>query len=111
MSLGSLKGVGSVGNTRRVNRIVLVRCREGVVEAREHAPGGVGAEVTRLAAAELAGFVSEREERGPVRWVWDDTTRWYPALLAAGVRVERCTDLRLSHAVLRRSPLVGQTLL
>ena len=50
-------------------------------------------------------------EREPVRWVWDDTTRWYPALLAAGVRVERCTDLRLGHAVLRRSPLVDQGLL
>ena len=47
----------------------------------------------------------------PVRWVWDDTTRWYPALLEAGVRVERCTDLRLSHAVLRRSPFVDQALL
>ena len=44
----------------------------------------------------------------PVRWVWDDTTRWYPALLAAGVRVARCTDLRLGHAVLRRSPSVDQ---
>jgi DNA polymerase-1 len=43
--------------------------------------------------------------------VWDDTTRWYPALLAAGVRVERCTDLRLTHAVLRRSPFVDQSLL
>ena len=43
--------------------------------------------------------------------MWDDTTRWYPALLEAGVRVERCTDLRLSHAVLRRSPFVDQSLL
>ncbi|MFC0678159.1 bifunctional 3'-5' exonuclease/DNA polymerase [Lysobacter korlensis] len=39
---------------------------------------------------------------GP-RWVWDDTARWYPRLLDAGVRVERCTDLRLCHAVLRRA--------
>ena len=37
---------------------------------------------------------------GP-RWVWDDTPRWYPRLLDAGVRVARCVDLRLCHAVLR----------
>jgi DNA polymerase-1 len=43
--------------------------------------------------------------------VWNDTTRWYPALLEAGVRVERCADLRLGHAVLRRSPFVDQALL
>jgi DNA polymerase-1 len=42
-----------------------------------------------------------------VRWVWDDTTRWYPALLDAGVRVRGCTDLRLSAAVLRGSPHTG----
>jgi DNA polymerase-1 len=80
------------------------------VEAREHAEDGTAVGVTRLPAAELAPFVRERE-RAPVRWVWDDTTRWYPPLLEAGVRVERCTDLRLSHAVLRRSPFVDQALL
>ena len=39
------------------------------------------------------------------RIVWDDTRRWYPALLAQGIRVERCVDLRLSHAILRQSTL------
>ncbi|HEU5223160.1 MAG TPA: bifunctional 3'-5' exonuclease/DNA polymerase [Candidatus Lumbricidophila sp.] len=34
------------------------------------------------------------------RWVWADTADWYPALLAAGVRVERCVDLRLVGAIL-----------
>jgi DNA polymerase-1 len=43
----------------------------------------------------------------PPRWTWDDTNRWYPALLADGVRVERGHDLRLAHAVLRRSPLAA----
>lgn len=52
--------------------------------------------------AALAAFVREHEEGRP-RWVWDDTSRWYPALLAAGVRVARCHDLRLSRAILRRS--------
>ncbi|MCL2464303.1 MAG: hypothetical protein FWF28_04445, partial [Micrococcales bacterium] len=38
------------------------------------------------------------------RWVWADTSAWYPRLLADGVRVERCLDLRLAHRVLRHSP-------
>ncbi|MFI8632055.1 bifunctional 3'-5' exonuclease/DNA polymerase [Microbacterium sp. NPDC077663] len=37
------------------------------------------------------------------RWVWSDTSAWYPALLADGVRVARCHDLRLAHAILRDS--------
>jgi len=93
-----------------VNRIVLVRRGEGSVDARELADDDGATPVVRLAAADLPGWVDERE-RTSVRWVWDDTTRWYPALLEAGVRVERCTDLRLCHAVLRRSPFVDQALL
>ena len=93
-----------------MNRIVLVRRGADVVEARESADDGTTGELVRIDAGELAGFVRERE-REPVRWVWDDTTRWYPELLAAGVRVERCTDLRLAHAILRRSPFVDQSLL
>ncbi|AMM21004.1 bifunctional 3'-5' exonuclease/DNA polymerase [Frondihabitans sp. PAMC 28766] len=42
-------------------------------------------------------------EKDSTRWVWDDTFRWYPRLLAAGLRVERCVDLRLVHGILRRS--------
>ncbi|TQM65927.1 bifunctional 3'-5' exonuclease/DNA polymerase [Klugiella xanthotipulae] len=38
-----------------------------------------------------------------VRWVWDDTAHWYPPLLERGIRVQRCHDLRLSHAILRHS--------
>jgi DNA polymerase-1 len=87
-----------------VNRVLLLRCGEDAIEAREPAA------VHRMPRSELAAYVRERE--GPdVRWVWDDTTRWYPALLEAGVRVERCTDLRLAHAILRRSPFVDQALL
>ncbi|GAB2474644.1 bifunctional 3'-5' exonuclease/DNA polymerase [Xylanimonas ulmi] len=44
-----------------------------------------------------------------MRWAWDDTNRWYPDLLDAGVRVERAHDLRLAHAILRRSPLTAHT--
>ena len=46
-------------------------------------------------------------ERDHPRWVWDDTSRWYARLLAARVRVERCVDLRLSHAILRNSVLTA----
>ena len=93
-----------------MNRVLLLRRGEGVVEALESADDGTPVGVTRLPARELPGFVRDREA-SPVRWVWDDTTRWYPALLQAGVRVERCTDLRLAHAVLRRSPFVDQSVL
>ncbi len=48
---------------------------------------------------ELASAVAEREAEHP-RWVWTDTAQWYPPLLAAGVRVERCHDLRLVDALL-----------
>jgi len=47
-----------------------------------------------------------REATDAPRWVWHDAPQWYPALLAAGVRVARCHDLRLSHAILRTSALV-----
>jgi DNA polymerase-1 len=63
-----------------------------------------------LALADLPAYVSAREGAAP-RWVWDDTARWYPSLLAAGVRVERCHDLRLARAVLRRAPAVDATAL
>ena len=87
--------------------VVLLRRGDGV-EARER--NDDGEEVHALARAELAAWVAARELHRP-RWVWDDATRWYPELLAAGVRVERCTDLRLVHAVLRRSAHVDQELL
>jgi len=57
---------------------------------------------TVVAAGGLPALVAARERARP-RWVWDDTARWYPPLLAAGVRVERCHDLRLCHSILRRS--------
>lgn len=63
-----------------------------------------------LAMADLAAYVEAREGDG-TRWVWDDTARWYPPLLAAGVRVARCHDLRLGHHLLRRAPAVDGALL
>jgi DNA polymerase-1 len=87
--------------------VLLVR-RPGDVVAAHDLDGD--SPVTEFPADQLPGVVGAREADHP-RWVWDDTTRWYPALLDAGVRVERCTDLRLCSAVLRRSPFVDQALL
>jgi DNA polymerase-1 len=54
------------------------------------------------------GFAAAVRAAPPdTRWVWDETGRWYPDLLASGVRVERCVDLRLSHAILRNSVLTN----
>jgi DNA polymerase-1 len=63
-----------------------------------------------VALADLPAHVATREREAP-RWVWDDTARWYPLLLAAGVRVERCHDLRLCRRVLVRAPAVDPDLL
>lgn len=59
-------------------------------------------EETIVADGDLAAWVAAREPGRP-RWVWNDTARWYPPLLAAGVRVERCVDLRLCHTILRNA--------
>ncbi|MHA6694558.1 bifunctional 3'-5' exonuclease/DNA polymerase [Homoserinimonas sp. A520] len=68
---------------------------------------GVQQSVTRAA---LPAAVALLEAQHP-RWVWDDTSRWYPPLLAAGVRVERCVDLRLCRAILRNSELTAASVL
>ncbi len=66
----------------------------------------VVAEPREVPLDELPAAVAALERSRP-RWVWDDTERWYPRLLAEHVRVERCVDLRLSHVILRRSALTA----
>ncbi|MFB9953615.1 bifunctional 3'-5' exonuclease/DNA polymerase [Cellulomonas denverensis] len=88
--------------------------RPGVVELRAAPdPATVVSEglgpVRQVPEAELAGVVAAIEEAEGPRWVWDDTERWYPGLLAAGVRVRRAHDLRLCHAILRRSTRTAGT--
>ena len=63
-----------------------------------------------LDAGALPSYVAGREAHDAPRWVWDDTARWYPPLLAGGVRVERAHDLRLCHRLLRRAPAVDAAL-
>ncbi|SDU86186.1 DNA polymerase-1 [Microlunatus sagamiharensis] len=66
---------------------------------------GRPAGLTRVGRSGLAEHVARLEERSP-RWVWADTAAVHPLLLAHGVRVARCHDLRMSHAVLARSAYV-----
>ncbi|WP_022887703.1 bifunctional 3'-5' exonuclease/DNA polymerase [Agromyces italicus] len=61
---------------------------------------GASAEVIGL--AELPSRAAALEAAGP-RWVWSDTRHWYPILLRAGLRVERCHDLLLCGAILEGS--------
>ena len=81
--------------------LVLRATARGVVATEISDEGEERAE-TVIAESDLPAWVAERERARP-RWVWNDTARWYPPLLAAGVRVERCVDLRLCHAILRNA--------
>ncbi|WP_423190883.1 bifunctional 3'-5' exonuclease/DNA polymerase [Agromyces ramosus] len=66
-------------------------------------PDAGPAPIAVVAADALPEAVRDLEEREHPRWVWVETRRWYPRLLQAGVRVERCHDLRLCGAILDRS--------
>lgn len=72
------------------------------------ADGTPSDEAQTVETDDLPDLVDFLEDDHP-RWVWDDTSRWYPGLLAAGVRVERCVDLRLSHAIIRHSALTAES--
>jgi DNA polymerase-1 len=62
-----------------------------------------GLERHRHVLTDTAAWVAEREAVSAPRWVWSDTAEWYSPLLDEGVRVARCHDLRLCHAILRDS--------
>ena len=66
-----------------------------------------------VAPGELAGVVREFEARRPggqpPRWIWHRTQDWYPALLAAGVEVERCYDITLCGSILAFSQFSAHT--
>ena len=99
--------IGGVAGHRQTGAvlIVLARLDGGVIATRLDDDGTVLGEQT---VDDLAAFVASEEAAHP-RWVWDDTSRWYPPLLAARVRVERCFDLRLCHAILRSSALTADS--
>ncbi|RNE62397.1 bifunctional 3'-5' exonuclease/DNA polymerase [Cryobacterium tepidiphilum] len=65
--------------------------------------GSASAPELTLSDAEFGRYVQEQDSAA--RWVWDDTVAWYPRLLAGGIRIARCHDLRLCHVILRHSTL------
>jgi DNA polymerase-1 len=65
-----------------------------------------------ISASELAGVVRQLENRpreARPRWIWNRTQDWYPALLAAGVELERCYDLGLCGNILAYSQFTAHT--
>ncbi|MGO1318172.1 MAG: bifunctional 3'-5' exonuclease/DNA polymerase, partial [Cellulomonadaceae bacterium] len=82
--------------------IVLSPGAGGAVTLWEAGPDGGSVSSRVVAPGALAAEVRRREAHRP-RWVWADTASLYPRLLAEGVRVDRCVDLRLCHAILRRA--------
>ena len=89
---------------------VALRQTSGAVVATELSEEGDLLAETVVAETDLPGWVATREPERP-RWVWNDTARWYPPLLAAGVRIERCVDLRLCHAILRNAAAAASSAL
>lgn len=73
-------------------------------DASDHALG-----IQELPLSEFAARVAELEAREQPRWVWDNTQRWYPQLLAVNVRVERCHDLTLCQNILMYSEFAAAT--
>ncbi|MGG7306553.1 bifunctional 3'-5' exonuclease/DNA polymerase [Curtobacterium sp. AB451] len=80
--------------------LVLRRVDDGVLVTPLTDAGTADGEPIRVDEPRLPAFVAARDAPD-VRWVWDDTARWYPAVLRAGGRVGRCIDLRLCRRILR----------
>ncbi|MGR0221751.1 bifunctional 3'-5' exonuclease/DNA polymerase [Agromyces sp. ZXT2-6] len=67
-----------------------------------------GGSVHDLERHDLPALVARLEAEHAPRWIWRDTREWAPQLLAAGVRVARCHDLRLCGAILASSTVVAE---
>ena len=70
---------------------------------------GVPAATRTVPREQLAGTVQEVEQAHHPRWVWDRAANWYPQLLAAQVRVEKCHDLALCQNILLFSEFTAAT--
>jgi DNA polymerase-1 len=99
------RDVSGARQTYRV--IILLSHAAGAISALRMQDSGVIVGEPK-SVADVVQFVRVEEASHP-RWVWDDTSRWYPELLAARVRVDRCFDLRLCHAILRFSALTSDS--
>jgi DNA polymerase-1 len=81
-----------------------------VTQAGEPHPGNP--EPRLVSQGELAAVVRRFEQQptgGPPRWIWHRTQDWYPALLAAGVELDRCYDLSLCGNILACSQFAADT--
>lgn len=85
---------------------VLGRSADGAWSSVDITGQGPPTAETPIPHGDLPGFIAARERAGSWRWVWHDTAAIAPSLLAQGIRVERCHDLRLCHQILRNSSLV-----
>nr|WP_200919443.1 bifunctional 3'-5' exonuclease/DNA polymerase [Microbacterium sp. Leaf288] len=97
MGVSDAPGWIVLGRTERGAAVILLDANADEF-GREEVDGGA-----------LTSWISDAEVRWAPRWVWHDTPQWYAALLADGIRVARCHDLRLCHAILRDSALVSET--
>ncbi|MFF8818455.1 bifunctional 3'-5' exonuclease/DNA polymerase [Leucobacter sp. NPDC015123] len=84
----------------------LGRTRQGDFEALLHHDDGTESGLVEVAASELPGFIRELELAHSPRWIWQSAAAIYPRLLAAGISIARCHDLRLCHQILRNSRYV-----
>ncbi|MDP4332995.1 hypothetical protein Q7F20_06385, partial [Curtobacterium sp. A7_M15] len=90
--------------------LVLRRVDGGVLATPLTDAGTADGEPIRVDEPRLPAFIASRDAPD-VRWVWDDTARWYPSVLAAGGRVGRCIDLRLCRRILRSALAARDTAL
>lgn len=93
--------------TPAVRWCALGRTTSGDFEALAHHADGTASGPTPIPVGDLAEFVAALERDHAPRWVWQSSAAVYPQLLSAGVRVERCHDLRLCHQILRNSQYVA----
>ncbi len=107
------RGARDVGGARQTGSVYLALARGSAGITLTEVDGSGIAVAAPLAVGDLSREVARREttRQTPPRWVWDDTTSWYSALLESGVRVERCVDLRLCRAILRNSSLTADSAL
>ncbi|BAS16158.1 hypothetical protein AHiyo8_44610 [Arthrobacter sp. Hiyo8] len=88
--------------------LLLAAHPDGAAIQEINAAGVAVAEPRAVRKADLAVVVSGLEKSRP-RWVWNRTQDWYPAMLQAGVELERCHDLTLCRAILVHSEFTAHT--
>ncbi|MEV0945194.1 bifunctional 3'-5' exonuclease/DNA polymerase [Rhodococcus sp. NPDC049939] len=80
-------------------RVTIVPDAEGGATTVRTDPAGIPIESPQY-HSDAAGAVRDIEASEHPRWIWTSTAAVYPALLRAGVRVQRCHDLSLTRAIL-----------